>query len=286
MASIRFTYSPTSGNGNTSVNVTPSGQNASTSNYTATITFSNGSASKTVNLTQLYVPYFNQGQTTIPASGGSIYITAHTEYDIVFRQVPSWITITGNGLLIREGQRVMSSMADGTVFTLTASPNTGSSRSVSNTFNIGHYIGDTIQQQVAYITISQDGSSAPTVEDGTIDVTAGVEYMEEGSLQFDLDIYSHNAYSDSTNFTLTNRITEGSDTLNIKYLSDGSTTITFKIMLWYTDEHGTGMAKEFGMTLDYGTQSTVDTIVTGNEGIYDFDYEEDATAYITLEMYE
>ena len=145
MASTNFNYSPTTGNGNTNVSVSAVANNTTTSDYVATLTFSNGANSKSVTIRQKYKPYVLQGPTSVPASGGSIYITAMTEYDIVFRSVPLWISnISANGVVYSEGQRIPASIS-GTPIMITAEPNTGSARStVYADMNMSWYVGDTL----------------------------------------------------------------------------------------------------------------------------------------------
>lgn len=127
MASTNFTYSPTTGNGNTNVSVCAVTQNTSGADYSATLTFSNGQNSKNVSIVQRYKPFINVGPTSIPASGGSQNITAHTEYDVVFRSVPTWITaITINNVTYQPGERIPAGDADGQKVYFHAEPNTGS----------------------------------------------------------------------------------------------------------------------------------------------------------------
>lgn len=161
MASNYFTISPTTGNGNTIVDVTPKSTNTGTTDRLTTVTLSNGAASVTVSLRQRYKPYFEQfGSTTFPASGGSILFTVHTEYPVAFRSIPDWITVSAGGTTYREGQQIPASTADGTTFTLTAPANPStSSRSFGATFNMGHYVNNVLQSSVQYFTGSQAGSS-------------------------------------------------------------------------------------------------------------------------------
>ena len=159
MASTNFTYSPTTGSQTTTISVNTTDGNIGLTNKIATVTFTNGIESANVTLKQKYRPYITSvGATTIPQTGGTIYYAVHTEYDIVFRSVPDWLTITQNGTTYLEGQRISQAAADAKTFGFTAGVNTGQSRSVQNTFNMGHYIGDTLQQNVAYIYVNQEGA--------------------------------------------------------------------------------------------------------------------------------
>ena len=156
-----FTIEPSTGNGRTNVTVTPSNYNNSGEDRVSTLTLSNSLNSKTVTLRQKYQPYLRQVNPTVfPATGGTIFFTVHTEYDIVFRSVPSWITISLNGTTYSQGQRISSGVADNQTFTLTAEANTETtSRSVSSTFNMGHYIGNELQNRVSYFSFSQEAAT-------------------------------------------------------------------------------------------------------------------------------
>jgi len=158
-----FTIEPSTGNGRTNVIVTPSSYNNSGEDRVSTLTLSNSRNSKTVTLRQKYQPYMQQVNPTVfPATGGTISFTVHTEYDIVFRSVPSWITISLNGTTYSQGQRISSGVADNQTFTLTAEANTETtSRSVSSTFNMGHYIGNELQNRVSYFSFSQEAAEEP-----------------------------------------------------------------------------------------------------------------------------
>lgn len=144
MASTHFYYNPTTGTGNAQVTISAATQNATTADKSATITLTNGVNSVTVNVLQKYKPYKMQGPTGIPATGGTITLTARSEYDIVFRSVPTWLTIWSGGTQVQEGQRVSLPTQTG-VFTLSAGTNTGAERSAGYYgMNMSHYIGDTL----------------------------------------------------------------------------------------------------------------------------------------------
>lgn len=158
MASTNFTYTPTTGSQTTTISVYPVEFNNTEHNKIATATFTNGTASADVIFKQKYVPYIRSvGGTTIAQTGGTIYYSVGTEYDIVFRSVPDWITISQGNNTFVEGQRIPAISADGKTFAFTAGENTGETRTVGATFNMGHYIGNTLQQRVEYIYVKQDG---------------------------------------------------------------------------------------------------------------------------------
>jgi len=159
MASENFIYQPTTGSGSGTITVTANSNNGNRADRTATLTVTNGAVSKNVTIKQKYRPYFDQnGGSTIPATGGSIYYTVHTEYDVVFRSVPTWITITQDGTAIAEGQRLTPSQADNKTFTFTAEANTGTARTVGNTMNLGHYLSTGLCHYVSYFSFNQEGA--------------------------------------------------------------------------------------------------------------------------------
>ena len=170
MASTLFSINPTTGRGNTTVNVSVNEVNSGTQDKVATVTVSNGANSDTVTLRQKYCPYFVQfASTTFPATGGNIYFTIHSEYDVVFRSVPNWITISdGHGTTFAEGQRISSGTVDGKTFTLTADANTGDARRITGTFNMGHYIGQYLQNRVTYFSFTQEAYVPPTPPTPTV----------------------------------------------------------------------------------------------------------------------
>lgn len=160
MASTHFWYRPTTGNGDTQITISADTTNLTgTTDKVATLTFTAGTASKTVTVRQRYLPIMTQfGSRVFPDTGGSIYFTVNTEYDIVFRSVPDWITIKKGTTTYTEGQRISSGAANGT-FELVAAANTGTARTISSTMNMAHYIGDTVQNRYSYFSFSQKTSN-------------------------------------------------------------------------------------------------------------------------------
>lgn len=163
MANQYFTITPpTSGTGQGVAEVSATTTNYSTEVRRGSLDFTtNWGRVAHVSVVQKYRPYITQGPTTIPASGGSITFTAMTEYDVVFRSVPEWVTITSDGVTYAEGQRIPAATANGRVFTITAGENTGDERVVANTMNMGHYANNLLQRYVSYISFTQEGV-APT----------------------------------------------------------------------------------------------------------------------------
>lgn len=161
MASSRFTYSPTSANDGTAfVNFTASTLNNNQTSRSSTLTINTGDASKIVTIVQKYRPWLLQTSfRTFPAIGGNLYFTAHTEYDVVFQDMPNWITLSVGGNAVTNNQRISSGTANNAVFTMTASANESSNqRSATNSFCMRHYIGNTLQSFKDYLEVYQDGA--------------------------------------------------------------------------------------------------------------------------------
>ena len=143
MASTHFYYSPTGATGNAQVVLSAATTNTTSSDKSATITITNGVSSVTVNVVHYYKPEVLQGPTSIPATGGTVTLTATGHYDIVFRSVPLWLTIWSGNTQFQEGERISFSPNTYGVFTLSAGTNTGPQRtSQYEGMNMSHYIGD------------------------------------------------------------------------------------------------------------------------------------------------
>lgn len=232
MASNIFNYTPTSGNGNTIVTAFPIANNGTRTNLYSHVTVRNGTNTALVTLKQKYCPYFLQfASKTFPNTGGTIYFTIHSEYDIVFRSVPDWITISYNGTTFTEGQRLSAVAVNDKTFELTATRNTGADRSVSSTFNMGHFIGNTVQTAVTYFTFSQPGG-APLPSDITFSPT------------------SASVYADETAFTLT--VTESNCTWDaLAGVTYHSSNPDFSIIEYYTSSQTSPKTIRFTIPENY-----------------------------------
>lgn len=228
-----FTISPATGNGTTNITVTPSGYNTDGEDRVSTLTLSNSINTKQVALRQKYQPIMNQfGSTNFPASGGNIYFTVRTEYDIVFRSVPSWIRIFNDstGVEYSEGERIsFTGLTANTTFRLTAEPNpTQSSRSISSTFNMGHYIGNALQNRVSYFSFTQDAGEIPPSPS-----TSYLTYYLStnlGSNEVDLviELTSYQGMTDSTRVYCTQNMGDSQD-LDVYLDPTGDTQITLEL---------------------------------------------------------
>ena len=168
MASSYFKYSPTSGTGSTEISVCAKTTNYGQTDRNATITFTTGTYDAQVGLKQLHKPYFTQfANNTFPASGGSIYFEIHTDYDVVFRSIPLWITVSYNGVNYGNGDRVPAATANNHTFTITAEPNTGAARSIGSSMNMAHYVDNVLQPSVQYFSFSQSAGTGTAVINAT-----------------------------------------------------------------------------------------------------------------------
>jgi len=159
MASSYFTINPASGYGNGTVGVTASTENTSQADRYASVSVTNGVEVVPVTVKQLYKPYFIQTGHDLPASGGTISILVHTEYDVVFRGIPSYATMRLNGQTISNDQIIASGTASGATFVLEIPENTSTTpRSVS--FYLAHYLNGT-RTVTGYISFYQDGAVVP-----------------------------------------------------------------------------------------------------------------------------
>lgn len=159
MASSYFTINPASGYGNGTVGVTASTENTSQADRYARVSVTNGVEVVPVTVKQLYKPYFIQTGHDLPASGGTISILVHTEYDVVFRGIPSYATMRLNGQTISNDQIIASGTASGATFVLEIPENTSTTpRSVS--FYLAHYLNGT-RTVTGYISFYQEGATQP-----------------------------------------------------------------------------------------------------------------------------
>lgn len=161
MASNIFWYSPTTGAGNANVTISAATTNTGETDRSAVIALTNGVVTVSVNVVQRYRPYYDLRQgSTIPATGGSVDFYMHTEYPIVFRSIPDWITVKlGQRTIITgaEPEIVSVADADGSMFSFVAGPNTGAARS-DNMLNIGHYIDGTLASYKNFFSINQEAA--------------------------------------------------------------------------------------------------------------------------------
>ena len=250
MASTNFTYQPTTGRGNGTIKVTAKSNNENGADRITTLTISNGAVSKNVTIKQKYRPYFIlNGSSTIPATGGSVSYVVHTEYDIVFTNVPDWITISQNGTAISPGQRLTPGEADNKTFTFTAAANTGDARSVENSMVMRHYISDSLSNYVSYFSFSQE--AAEIVKNITLSSTAAT--VTSASTSYTISVTTENCsfcgmtYTNSNSSFPVSAVKSGNNirlTYSANTGSQRATNITFKLK----DEDNTEYTSTFKLT--------------------------------------
>lgn len=154
--------SPTAGTpGETTVNVSAIWWNSSDSfNRTGTMTVktSDNALTETFNVIQGYEPTIEQvgGSTTVPQTGSTLIYTIHTEYDVVFQNVPSYVTIKdASGNTYTQGQRIAAEVANNNLFRITVPRNETGVDRTSGDFNMGHYINNTLSTRTRPIFFKQ-----------------------------------------------------------------------------------------------------------------------------------
>lgn len=123
----------------------------------------------TLPIKQGYLPQIIQvsGTTTVPQTGGTLVYRIATEYDFVFQNVPSYVTIQDSlGNTYTQGQRIPASRATDNLFSVIVPRNeTGVDRYVLSSFNLGHYLttANTVASRVSYINFSQVADHSTTL---------------------------------------------------------------------------------------------------------------------------
>lgn len=221
----KFSFTPLTGTNGTVFIVETKETNLSDQDYTGIVVVSDNdgvATAREITVNQKYEPIMQQfASTTFPATGGNILFTVHTDYDVVFRSVPDWITISLNGTTYAEGQRISSGVANNQTFTLTAAANTGDTRTVQATFNMGHYIGNELQNRVRYFNFTQGAAEpdVPTVVSTEMFVTPGeLKLADNGNAQ--LQVIFRTNYSDGTSYD--EDITSGA---GVSYAVAGNTSL-------------------------------------------------------------
>lgn len=235
MASNYFHYSPTGGTGDTLVSVEAYTTNSGRTDKNAVITLSGGPMTTDVNVRQNCKPYFVQSTPfTIPATGGTIYFTVHTHYDVQFMNKPEWLTISYNSTSYQPNTRISSAVTDGRTFALTAEPNTGSARHVENSFNMAHYIGETLYSgvsSVTYFIVSQ--SSIDSFSSLTINLE-----LQQPALVGDYVVcaktYSYEDYLGELMFEFDDGISEMDENTTVKVRGNATTYLNFDITPFFT----------------------------------------------------
>ena len=209
MASNYFTISPTSGSGNGTIRVTPTGNNMTITDREATLSI-NG---HTVAVRQWGIPSIarvgGQEPVSAPATGDTYQYQVKTHYQVQFRNKPDWITIDdGQGNYISSADTISASVANGKTYNFTVLPNTdNNSRETPANFGLWHYLHSTLQQSYDEVSISQPAGAedyiviTPTSSldwDDTnakvINIQANVSYTTSNSNTTDFTLAGGNGY--------------------------------------------------------------------------------------------
>lgn len=283
MASTKFTYSPTSGSGNTNVSVTPSTTNTGTTDNNATLTFTDGNTSKSVSVKQLYRPYAVYPSSTIPASGGSLSFTPHTEYPVVFQNKPSWITIKRGNTVVNADTEIAASTASGATFSFIAEANTGSDRQGSN-FQMAHKLGGVVQSSVVAIPISQSGGTSTEFDmDTTVHFNGSTP---RSPFSVSVTITSYSGYSDSYTFNINAIYTEEEENIHLKLNPTTPMNTNLTVEAIVTQSNGTPISGTVAnITYTYGNDVDTDpAVVLGDTSTFYTVYDGTTTLDIGVEI--
>ena len=209
MASSYFTITPTSGTGNGTVRVTPTGNNMTITDRAATVSI-NG---QNVAIRQWGIPSISRvgGQEPVsaPASGATYQYLVNTHYQVQFCNKPDWITIDdGQGNYITSAQTIAANVANGKTYNFTVLPNTdNNSRETPANFGLWHYLHSTLQQNYDEVSISQPAGAEDYIVitstssldwDDTnakvINISANVPYSVSNSNDTDFTLNGGNGY--------------------------------------------------------------------------------------------
>lgn len=150
-------------------------------------------------IVQGYLPQMVQisGTTTVPQTGGTLVYKIYTEYDFVFQNVPSYVTIRDDfGNTYRQGERIPASRATDNKFYVVVPRNeSGVDRIVRNTFNMGHYLttASTVANMVSYINFSQVAEHQIII-DACCDISANADegwYSVNVESNGNWEVYQH-----------------------------------------------------------------------------------------------
>lgn len=268
MASTHYYYNPTAGTGNAQITVSARTQNTGATDQVSTVGLTAGTATTSVNLIQKYRPFFVMaGGTTFPETGGTLYFTVNTEYDIAFYSIPSWITVKRNQTTYTNAERISSGVANGSTFGLIAEANSGVPRD-DNFMCMGHYIGNTPQSYYQYFQTTQTGSGSYSWTSVTMNVEIG--NMPTGFYSVDVTLTSADGNMESTAWTFTSSSKSGTGTIPVK-LNGGAAPIEIEIMV---TRIGSGtLHYTNNIALDYGTDSLYETGDIGETYVFNTSYQ-------------
>lgn len=268
MASTLFTYSPTTGNGNTNVSVTPTGNNTGSTDMVSVITFSGGGGTKSVTLTQHYRPYFNLSSYSFPSSGGTETLTVYSKNDYFFHGKPSWITLRRNGQTVQEDTRITA--GEGVVYTITADENKSTySRQTSLTYYLGYYTQSGTEAVGEYIPLQQAGQEPS--ETVSIPVTVVVNRSTSATFMVTLDLHSLDTEQTSLAINFPSSTQSWVGTMSGKVNTTGVTQLSMDVTVGKErTDHNTYTNN---IALDYGSDSLYETGSLGTTFTFNTTYQ-------------
>ena len=253
-----FSLSSTSGGtGSKTFTVTGTTYNNTGNDLTTAllITDNNSQASSTnVYVTQYFLPTITQfgGSSTVQGTGGTLMYSVRSHYDFVFRSVPSWVTIRNSDgtEVYTEGQRIPNP-GDGYIYIfMDVAANTSSSNRNSGTFNMGHYIGNTLQTFTASITFTQLATIVPAI---SVSPSSIILDYPSGSTATFTATTNVNAYTvannNTTNFQLSSTSGgTGSKTFTIGARNGNTSSEDYEATITLTDNGGQASTQTVSVT--------------------------------------
>lgn len=268
MASNNFTYSPSTGNGDTSVTVRPSGANSGTADKVTTLTFSDGVTSKSVTLTQHYRPYFNLSSYRFPSSGGTETVTVYSGNDYFFHGKPSWITLRRNGQTVQEDTRITA--GEGVVYTITADENDSTNARQSRlTYYLGFYTQSGSEAAGEYFLLQQEGQEPS--ETVSIPVTVVVNRSTSATFMVTLDLHSLDTEQTSLVLNFPSGTQSWVGTMSGKVSTTGVTQLSMDVTVG--KERTDPNTYSNNIALDYGSDSLYETGSLGTTVTFNTTYQ-------------
>lgn len=268
MASTLFTYSPTTGSGNTNVSVTPIGNNTGTLDRVSVITFSGGGGTKSVTLTQHYRPYFNLSGYRFPSSGGTETLTVYSKNDYFFHGKPSWITLKRNGQTVQEDTRITA--GEGVVYTITADENDSTNARQSRlTYYLGYYTQSGTEAAGEYFLLQQAGQEPS--ETVSIPVTVVVNRSTSSTFMVTLDLHSLDTEQTSLVLNFPSGTQSWVGTMSGKVSTTGVTQLSMDVTVG--KERTDPNTYSNNIALDYGSDSLYETGSLGTTFTFNTTYQ-------------
>lgn len=276
MASTVFTYAPTGASGNAVVSVSANTTNTGTTDRSSTVTLTGGGGSTAVSLKQLYRPYVTQITWNVPASGGTAYFVPHTEYDICFSGMPSWITAKRDQTVYSNGDKISKGVADGVQFGFVFDANTGAERDASTVVMKHFYDGSDVPQgNEVHFNIVQSANTGENVQ-----IPVNINFNTDGRYVFQVGIQLDSLGTDSETIYFKTGTTAWTGTLSAEV--DGATPLamTVKVNKNVFDRNDYSN----NISLDYGTDSLYETGPTETAYIFNTTYQSGEEINIDIDV--